>query len=103
MNLGIMNETSDPSGMLAWLENELSMAENEERVILIAGHIAPGAYSCTPQWAHRYNALVERYQHIIRMSVYGHDHRELFEIARAKESQKPIAVNMIAGSLGTYL
>jgi hypothetical protein len=54
------------------------------------------------KWAERYNILYERYQHIIRLAVFGHDHRELYEIVRSTSTDKPIGVHYVSGSLGTY-
>lgn len=45
---------------------------------------------------------MERYQHLIRFATFGHDHRELFEVVRSFTSNKPINVNQVTGSLGTY-
>lgn len=70
---------------------------------MIIGHIMPGDLGCIKKWSIRYNALVERYQHIIRFSTFGHDHRELFEVTRSFSSNKPIHVNHGCGSLGTYM
>lgn len=35
--------------------------------------------------------------------MFGHDHRELFEVVRSLSSNKPINVNHVGGSLGTYM
>lgn len=43
---------------------------------MIIGHIAPGDQGCIKRWSVRFNALMERYQHLVRFSVFGHDHRE---------------------------
>lgn len=88
---------------MQWLRDELSQAEQENRVVIIAGHIASGCYTCNPRWGARYTALVERYQHVIRLAVFGHDHRDLYEIVRSSTSDKPIGINHVTGSLGTYM
>jgi|LauGreDrversion4_2_1035121.scaffolds.fasta_scaffold157078_2 hypothetical protein len=103
MNVALLNETNDPASHLQWLENELSLAEKEDRVVILAGHIAPGCYTCVNNWSERYTILYERYQHIIRLAVFGHDHRELFEVVRSTTSDKPIGVHYVSGSLGTYM
>lgn len=61
MNVALLNETNDPASHLQWLENELSLAEKEGRVVILAGHIAPGCYTCVNNWSERYNILYERY------------------------------------------
>ena len=70
---------------------------------MIIGHIPPGDAGCVKKWSVRYNALMERYQHIVRFATFGHDHRELFETVRSFSSNKPINVNHVSGSLGTYM
>jgi sphingomyelin phosphodiesterase len=81
----------------------LDLAEKEGRIVILAGHIAPGCYTCVNNWSERYTILYERYQHIIRLAVFGHDHRELYEIVRSTTSDKPIGMHYVSGSLGTYL
>ena len=103
MNFALMNETGDPAEHLEWLEKELSQAEKDGRVVLIAGHIAPGCYTCVNNWSEKYTILYERYQHIIRLAVFGHDHRELFEVVKSTSSDKPIGVHYVSGSLGTFM
>jgi len=103
MNFALLNETNDPARHLDWLERELALAEKEGRVVIIAGHIAPGCYTCVNNWSDRYTVLYERYQHIIRLAVFGHDHRELYEVVRSTTTDKPIGVHYITGSLGTYM
>jgi sphingomyelin phosphodiesterase len=102
MNIALFNETGDASHQLKWLRSQLSAAEKENRLIILAAHIAPGCYTCVNKWAERYNVLYERYQHIIRLAVFGHDHRELYEIVRSTTTHKPIGVHYVTGSLGTY-
>ncbi|CDW90552.1 ser thr protein phosphatase family protein [Stylonychia lemnae] len=101
-NYGLFNETNDAAKQLAWLEEILAQAEKDNELIIIAAHMSPGDYNCITQWSNRYQALVERYQHIIRFSMYGHDHRELYDVVRAFKSKKPIHVEQAAGALGTY-
>eukprot|EP00347_Sterkiella_histriomuscorum_P003902 403362501 len=101
-NFGLFNETNDAAKHLDWLKGILEQAEKENELLIIAGHMSPGDYNCVKKWSVRYQALLERYQHLLRLSVYGHDHRELFDIIRGKHSDKPIHVNQVAGSLGTF-
>ena len=39
----------------------------------------------------------------MRFSAFGHDHRDMFEVTRSLSTNKPIGVNHIGGSLGTYM
>ena len=42
MNFELLNETNDTARHLDWVEKELALAEKEGRLVIIAGHIAPG-------------------------------------------------------------
>ena len=61
MNFALLNETNDPAGQLTWLQRELELAEKEGRLVIIAGHIAPGCYTCINSWSERYTILYERF------------------------------------------
>lgn len=61
-----------------------------------------GWKDCIPNWALRYTALIERFQHVIRFQTFGHIHREAFDVVRSLSTNKPIGVEYIAGNFGTY-
>ena len=44
----------------------------------------------------------ERYQHIIRLSIYGHTHHEEMEVVRGHYDKKPIGLNLVSPSLTTF-
>lgn len=98
-----MIEYYDAGAHLDWIRKQLEKAEKENYLIWIMGHIPPGDFGCLAKWSIRLNALIERYQHIIRFNAFGHDHRELFEVTRGLTNNKPISVNYVSGSLGTYM
>lgn len=65
-NFSLLNNRNDPGGMLAWLEeNFREMEKNNEKAIII-GHV-PTGQECMNEFASRYNALIERYQNIVRI------------------------------------
>ena len=66
------------------------------------GHIPPSYKDCSKKWAIRYNALVERYQNIIRFQTFGHIHSEQYSVTRSLTSNKPIGVEYIAGNAGSF-
>lgn len=90
-NWGLFNETNDAAKQLAWLKEILEEADKENEILILAGHMSPGDYNCLTKWSLRYQALLERYQHLFRFSMYGHDHRELYDIVRGR-TKKPIHV-----------
>lgn len=55
-------------------------------------------HSCLHQFGVRYHALMERYQHLIRFSSFGHSHNENFFVTRAINTTDMIGLNLITGS-----
>jgi sphingomyelin phosphodiesterase len=51
----------------------------------------------------RYIALLDRFQHIIRFSVYGHVHHEHFGTVRGFNTGNPVGINYWAGSVSTWV
>jgi len=54
---------------------------------------------CLHQFGIRYKALMERYQHIVRFSSFGHSHNENFFVTRAINTSDAIGLNLITGSV----
>ena len=76
-----MKEMGDVGGQLAWLEVELKKVEENDNVVYgvwIIGNLNPGSRFCNVHWARRYNTLVERYQSIIRMQLFGHEEESYY-------------------------
>lgn len=94
---------SDPGDELAWLEAVLKdMDAKGERAILL-GHIP--THGCLRAWGSRFQALADRYQHIIRFGLFGHSHDETFFLTRSvgsMDSSRPIAFNSILAPTTTY-
>lgn len=68
-----MQDRNDPGNELAWLESELNDLEKKNEFAYIIGHIPSN--NCKQEFAMRYAALMERYQHVVRFSSFGHTHR----------------------------
>ena len=61
------------------------------------------AQGCAASWALRYRALMERYQHIVRFSLWGYTHRSEFAITQPFFTEDVnIGINFIPGSLTTF-
>ena len=58
--------------------------------------------SCIHTWGYRYQALADRYQNVIRMSLFGHTHSESFKVTRAMKDRKSIGFNYVCGGVTTY-
>jgi len=56
------------------------------------GHIMPSSH--TYQFGARYNTLMERYQHIVRFSMWGHTHDQYYNVTKAvSDTTKTIGVS----------
>lgn len=78
------------------------MEAKGERAILL-GHIP--THGCLRAWGSRFQALADRYQHIIRFGLFGHSHDESFFLTRSLgkfNESKPIAFNSILAPTTTY-
>jgi len=89
-NYFLISTHQDPAGQLEWLENLLKDMEKKGELGIIMGHVPSGS-DCINNWAYRVNALLERYQHILRTQIYGHVHAELFSTSKGYKTGKPFA------------
>lgn len=78
LNFYLLEDRSDPGHQMQWLEKELAQLEQDGGFAHIMGHIPPE--ECLHQFGIRYKSLMERYQHIVRYSVFGHTHQEDFSV-----------------------
>lgn len=102
-NFFLFSEMGGELGELEWLEDTLrEMEKNGEKAIVI-GHIPPGSADCVEPFSRRYAALMDRFQNVVRTSVWGHDHVEYYDTVRAIESKKAINQNIISGSATTHV
>ena len=101
-NFYLIGEYNDPGQEFEWLENLLRKMEKDGEVAILIGHHPPGNFDCTYPFAARLRALYDRFQHIIRLSLFGHTHYEEFEVVRAIEDNKPIATLHISSSFTPY-
>ena len=103
LNFNIVRDPSDPNKQFKWLEGVLRQAEKDNEVIYIIGHIPPGDGSYTSQCSKRYNALVDRFQNIIRGQFFGHTHYDEFRTVHEYFNYSNVAgIIHIAPSLTTY-
>jgi len=99
MNWYLWSALGDPNNEIAWLEGELKNAEEKNEKVLLIAHFP--SVSCNHAFGARIQALTERYQHLIRLQLYGHSHDEQWYMNRGKKDGKPIAVQFGNPSLGT--
>ena len=70
--------------------------------MIIAGNVAPGHPLCNRQWSERYNILIDAYQDVVRLQVFGRSEMESFQIFRSLESGKPISVAQVAAPFNNF-
>ena len=86
----------DPGHQIEWFENELAELEKNDGFAYVIAHIQP--QGCLHQFGVRFHALMDRYQHIVRFSTYGHSHSESVHVTRAINTTDPIGFYMGTGS-----
>ena len=97
-NFYIWGERNDPGNMFHWLETELLNIEARGGLAIVIAHYTP--VNCQHQFGTRYRALVERFQHIIRFGMAGHDHRKFYELTQSISNPgKPIMYTNVAPSV----
>jgi hypothetical protein len=62
------------------LYDKLLAAEEAEMAAWIIGYMNPGSKSCNSKWARRYNAIIERFQAVVRMQLFGHESSDYFQL-----------------------
>lgn len=102
-NFKLIGEYNDPGQEFSWLENLLRQMEKDGEIGILIGHIPPGNLDCTQEFAMRMRALHDRFQHIIRLNLFGHTHYEEFEVHRAIENNAPVGTNHVSPSITTHV
>jgi len=101
-NVGLTKEKSDVGLQLAYLDTELAAAKAANKGAWIIGNVNPGSSFCNSRWSRRYNILVEKYNTVIRMQLFGHEAKEYFQLQFPLEGdKKPIGVTIQGGKATT--
>lgn len=95
-----MKNKYDPGDQISWLEKELGRIEGENARAIIIAHY-PTQRDCTHSFGHRFRAIIDRYQHIVRVSFYGHTHREDIQVVKSIYGEHNIHFNYFGGSVTT--
>lgn len=77
-NSGLFEAWDDAGGQLLWLETQLYLARNETAQVIIAGNVSPGHKMCNRQWSYRYNVLIEAFQDVVVLQIFGYSHVDGF-------------------------
>lgn len=101
-NFYLMSQRDDPGNVLAWLNETLAGFEARGEIAVLMAHHPPGDSDCLYEWSSRFRALLDRYQHIVRWSVYGHVHLEIYGVASGIKTGHPTGVHFWSGSVSTW-
>ena len=99
-NVWLLQNATNPKGIMTWLEQELAAAEASLEKVYIFGHVPFGSGTLTP-YARHMNVLVERYQNTIAGIFFGHLHYDSWQVGSGHFSGKPTKAQWIAPSLTT--
>ena len=77
------------------------MEANGEIAILI-GHHPPASESSLYDWGSRFRVLMDRFQHIVRLSFFGHVHTEEHNVIKSWTNNKSVGLNFWSGAMTTY-
>ncbi|CAG2112619.1 unnamed protein product [Medioppia subpectinata] len=103
-NYYIAYDPIDPDGQLQWLIDELNSAETDGSYVMLLGHIPPSDLYAS--WSHNYFRIMERYQHLIVSSYFGHTHNDEIVVLYNKDFETngtyAISHGYIGASLTTY-
>ncbi len=88
-------------GLLSESRDELQKTEELVETVIIIAQIPSQDSDCLHSWSVRMKALVERYEHVVRLQFYGHSHDERWHMNRGFEDGHPIGIQFGTASLGT--
>lgn len=92
--------SNDPADHISWLEKELTQIEKAGGFAYIIGHIMPREY--IEVFGGRYHVLMERFQHVIRFSMFGHTHNQYYGVIRSRtNTNKMIGIQQVGPSVTT--
>lgn len=100
-NFYLLENPTDPYGQLAFIREQLYIAEANNESVYFIGHIPMAGGACNYAWTTRFEALVERFAHIIRSQFYGHSHHDSFTLHRSLTNNEPINIQFVTPSMTT--
>lgn len=71
---------TDPNGQFAFLEQELSSAQQRGQKAYIIAHCPPNPAGTMPHYNQRWSDLLRKYHTAVEASFYGHDHLDFTRI-----------------------
>lgn len=62
------------------MEELLRKAEKDNEHVYIIGHIPPGDNTFMSECSKRYNALIDRFERVVKGQFFGHTHYDEFRV-----------------------
>ncbi|CAG2110459.1 unnamed protein product, partial [Medioppia subpectinata] len=100
-NYYIAYDPIDPDGQLQWLIDELNSAETDGSYVMLLGHVPPA--DCYTAWSNNYFRIMERYQHLIVSSYFGHTHNDEIVVLYNKNHETNGTYAVSHGYIGASL
>lgn len=102
LNYFLVKDPTDPLGQIDFLYETLKQAEKDGEKVFIIGHIPPGDRGFLVECNKYYNALLDRFQHIITGHFYGHSHHDEIRLIKGYfDKSKIVTTAFIAPSTST--
>lgn len=102
VNFYLIKNPTDPLAQIEFLRETLHLAEQNNEIVYIIGHIPPGDETFLTECNKRYNVIMERFQNIIRGQFYGHTHNDEIRLIKSfQDEKKHISAVYIAPSTTT--
>eukprot|EP00350_Pseudokeronopsis_sp_OXSARD2_P012849 CAMPEP_0170557230 /NCGR_PEP_ID=MMETSP0211-20121228/20968_1 /TAXON_ID=311385 /ORGANISM="Pseudokeronopsis sp., Strain OXSARD2" /LENGTH=192 /DNA_ID=CAMNT_0010868045 /DNA_START=989 /DNA_END=1567 /DNA_ORIENTATION=+ len=97
-NWYLIENRYDPGHLLDFVVKELDQLEKEGGRAILISHVPPST-ECVHEWGARFRAITDRYQHVIRFSLYGHRHRVMYQVAKSFDDNKNVGLDFLTGSV----
>ena len=80
LNFHLLRDNTNAFKWVDFLENELRNSEQNGESVIIIGHVPPADNYFISHHSYRYNALIDRFSHIIKGQFFGHTHSDEVKI-----------------------
>jgi len=101
-NFYLISKRNDPGNQLSWLEDKLTQMEANGETAILIGHHPPASEAALYEWGSRFRVLMDRFQHIVRLSFFGHVHTEEHNALKSWTANKSVGMNFWSGAMTTY-
>eukprot|EP00118_Oscarella_pearsei_P010009 m.59311 g.59311 ORF g.59311 m.59311 type:complete len:554 (+) comp34881_c0_seq1:24-1685(+) len=97
------NTTSVFQQQRDWIDATLKEAEeNNEKVVLI-GHVPPGIFGSIESYGDFYVPLIQKYKDVVVAQLFGHTHRDQFQVVHGDNGADPVGVVLISPPVTTFV